>query len=140
MGFLKNIKRQISIKNISPVAKVVSIVKKPVQKVLSTGKVGVKDVLAVSPVGIAVASVKQGVSNIADVAMGTEPIPEEIIDEKVVDDTLIDDTNTVAGKDVTKKGDEVPIKEKSKLPLYIGLGIGGLVLVGALFYFVNRKK
>jgi hypothetical protein len=140
MGFLKNITRQISIKNISPVAKVVSIVKKPVQKVVSTGKVGFKDVLAVSPVGVAVGLAKQGTSQIKDVAMGNEPIPEEIIEETVVDDTLVDDTNTVVGKDVTKKEDGVPDKEKNKLPMYIGLGLGGLVLVGAIFYFVNRKK
>ena len=138
MGFLKNITRQISIKNISPVAKVVSIVKKPVQQAVSTGNVGFKDALAVSPLGIAIASAKQGVSNIADVAMGTEPIDEvEVIDETVVDDTVNDATTN---NDTTKKTDEVPVKEKSKLPLYLGIGAGILVLGGAIFYFVKRNK
>jgi hypothetical protein len=137
MGFFKNIGRQISIKNISPVAKVVSIVKKPVQQVISTGNVGFKDVLAVSPVGIAVGLAKQGTSQIKDVAMGNQPIPEETIDETVVDDTVDETTN---GKDETKNTDKVPEKEKSKLPLYIGIGVGILVLGGAIFYFVKRKK
>ena len=137
MGFFKNIGRQISIKNISPVAKVVSIVKKPVQQVVNTGKVGFKDVLAVSPIGVAVGLAKQGTSQIKDVAMGNEPIPEEIIDETVVDDTV---DKTTTSKDETKNTDKVPEKEKSKLPLYIGIGVGILVLGGAIFYFVNRKK
>jgi len=137
MGFFKNIGRQISIKNISPVARVASIVKKPVQQVIRTGNVGVKDVLAVSPVGVAVGLVKQGTSQIKDIAMGNQPIPEETIDETVVDDT-VDETTT--GKDETKNTDKVPEKEKSKLPLYIGIGGGILVLGGAIFYFVKRKK
>ena len=142
MGFFKNIGRQISIKNISPVVRVASIVKKPVQQVIRTGNVGFKDVLAVSPVGIAVGLAKQGTSQIKDIAMGNQPIPEETIDETLIDETVVDDTvdKTTTGKDETKNTDKVPEKEKSKLPLYIGIGVGILVLGGAIFYFVKRKK
>jgi hypothetical protein len=33
-----------------------------------------------------------------------------------------------------------PPKEKSKLPLYIGLGVGGVVVLGVLIFAVTRNK
>lgn len=32
-----------------------------------------------------------------------------------------------------------PEKEKSKLPLYIGLGVGGVVVLGVIIFAVTRK-
>ena len=33
-----------------------------------------------------------------------------------------------------------PPKEKSKLPLYIGLGVGGVLVVGVIIFAVSRNK
>jgi len=33
-----------------------------------------------------------------------------------------------------------PEKEKSKLPLYIGLGVGGVVVLGVIIFAVTRNK
>jgi hypothetical protein len=33
-----------------------------------------------------------------------------------------------------------PPKEKSKLPLYIGLGVGGVLVVGVIIFAVTRNK
>jgi hypothetical protein len=33
-----------------------------------------------------------------------------------------------------------PEKEKSKLPLYIGLGVGGVVVLGVIIFAVTRSK
>jgi len=34
----------------------------------------------------------------------------------------------------------VPEKEKSNLPLYIGLGVGGVVILGVVIFAVTRKS
>jgi len=40
-----------------------------------------------------------------------------------------------------KKAKEgVPEKEKSNLPLYIGLGVGGVVILGVVIFAVTRKS
>lgn len=36
-------------------------------------------------------------------------------------------------------GGKPPEKEKSNLPLYIGLGVGGVVLLGVVIFAVTRK-
>lgn len=36
-------------------------------------------------------------------------------------------------------GKAPPKEEKSKLPLYIGLGVGGVVVVGVIIFAVTRK-
>ncbi len=37
-------------------------------------------------------------------------------------------------------GQAPPEKEKSNLPLYIGLGVGGVVILGVLIFAVTRKS
>jgi hypothetical protein len=37
-------------------------------------------------------------------------------------------------------GQEPPPKEKSNLPLYIGLGVGGVVILGVVIFAVTRKS
>ena len=37
-------------------------------------------------------------------------------------------------------GKAPPEKEKSKLPLYIGLGVGGVVVLGVIIFAVTRNK
>jgi hypothetical protein len=36
-------------------------------------------------------------------------------------------------------GKEPPPKEKNNLPLYIGLGVGGVVILGVVIFAVTRK-
>lgn len=36
-------------------------------------------------------------------------------------------------------GKEAPDEEKSNLPLYIGLGVGGVVILGVVIFAVTRK-
>jgi hypothetical protein len=36
-------------------------------------------------------------------------------------------------------GQEAPPKEKSNLPLYIGLGVGGVLVLGIVIFAVTRK-
>jgi hypothetical protein len=35
---------------------------------------------------------------------------------------------------------ELPEKEKSNLPLYIGLGVGGVLVLGVIIFAVTRNK
>jgi beta-lactamase class D len=35
---------------------------------------------------------------------------------------------------------QTPVKEKSNLPLYIGLGVGGVVILGIVIFAVTRKN
>lgn len=37
-------------------------------------------------------------------------------------------------------GQAPPPKEKSNLPLYIGLGVGGVVVLGVIIFAVTRKQ
>lgn len=43
-------------------------------------------------------------------------------------------------KDLKQVGKAPPEKEKSKLPLYIGLGVGGVVVLGVIIFAVTRNK
>jgi hypothetical protein len=39
-----------------------------------------------------------------------------------------------------ESGKAPPKEEKSKLPLYIGLGVGGVVVLGVIIFAVTRNK
>lgn len=39
-----------------------------------------------------------------------------------------------------QSGQGTPEKEKSNLPLYIGLGVGGVVILGVVIFAVTRNK
>ena len=43
-------------------------------------------------------------------------------------------------RDLKQVGKAPPEKEKSKLPLYIGLGVGGVVVLGVIIFAVTRNK
>jgi hypothetical protein len=43
-------------------------------------------------------------------------------------------------KDLKQASKAPPEKEKSKLPLYIGLGFGGVVVLGVVIFAVTRSK
>jgi hypothetical protein len=42
-------------------------------------------------------------------------------------------------RDLKQATKEPPKEEKSKLPLYIGLGVGGVVVLGVIIFAVTRK-
>jgi hypothetical protein len=131
MGLFKKLKKKISIKNISPIAKVGSIVKKPAQKVISTGKIGVKDVVSVSPIGIGVSAVKSGVSNVKDVIVDKPILPKDEFVSEVPKKELNQET-----KEETKP--IIEDKNKNTL-LYLGIGVGALTLIGAIIYSMKKK-
>lgn len=39
-----------------------------------------------------------------------------------------------------QQSSQAPPKEKSKLPLYIGLGVGGVLVLGVIIFAVTRNK
>jgi hypothetical protein len=39
-----------------------------------------------------------------------------------------------------QQSSQPPTKEKSNLPLYIGLGVGGVVVLGVVIFAVTRNK
>jgi hypothetical protein len=135
MGFLKKITRQISIKNISPVARVVSVAKPTIKKVINTKQIGIKDYIALSPVGIAVNSVKAGTSQIKDVVVD-KPI-EPVSDVK---SSLENQTDVVKPTSaVTPAVAPAPApKPKTNTLMYAGIGVGVLVL-GYFGYRLLKK-
>lgn len=136
MGFLRKITRQISIKNISPVARVVSVAKPTIQKVIDTKQIGIKDYIAISPVGIAINSVKAGTSNIKDVVVD-KPIVEPI--ETDVPVTTATSTTTPASTTTTPAVASTPApKPKNNTLMYAGIGVGVLVL-GYFGYRLLKK-
>lgn len=38
-----------------------------------------------------------------------------------------------------QQSNQTPTKEKSNLPLYIGLGVGGVLVIGVVIFAVTRK-
>ena len=137
MGFFKKITRQISIKNVSPVAKLVSVVQPTAQKVIETKDIGIKDVLAVSPMGISQTLTNTGTSNIVDVVVDKPIVPVAEVD------TLVDTTSTttpaVTTPVVNTPAVSTPVVEKkSNTLMYAGIGVGVLVL-GYLGYKFMKK-
>jgi len=136
MGFLKKITRQISIKNISPVARVVSVAKPTIQKVIDTKQIGVRDYIALSPVGIAINSVKAGTSNIKDVVVDKpiEKEPEDFLTPNIAGDIKDKTTpNTPAPAPAV-----APAPKKPNTLMYAGIGVGVLVL-GYFGYRLMKK-
>lgn len=135
MGFLKKITRQISIKNISPVARVVSVAKPTIQKVIDTKQIGIKDYIAISPVGIAINTIKTGTSNIKDVVVDKPIVAEQ---EDLLTPNIIDDTKD-KNKSTTPAVAPAPApKPKNNTLMYAGIGIGVLVL-GYFGYRLLKK-
>ena len=56
--------------------------------------------------------------------------------DKAYATAMLQQKNLQLMKDASKAP---PEKEKSKLPLYIGLGVGGVVILGVVIFAVTRK-
>jgi hypothetical protein len=134
---IKKLKRQISIKNVSPVAKLVSVVKPTAEKVIDTRTIGIKDVLAVSPIGISQTLTNTGTSNIVDVVMDKPIVPVAEVDTFV--DTTSTTTPAVTTPAVTTPAVTTPVvKKKPNTLMYAGIGVGVLVL-GYFGYKMFKK-
>ena len=129
---IKKLKRQISIKNVSPVAKLVSVVKPTAEKVIDTRTIGIKDVLAVSPIGISQTLTNTGTSNIVDVVMDKPIVPVAEVD------TFVDTTSTTTPAVTTPAVTTPVVKKKPNTLMYAGIGVGVLVL-GYFGYKMFKK-
>lgn len=139
---IKKLKRQISLKNVSPVAKLVSVVQPTAQKVIETKNIGIKDVLAVSPIGISQTLTNTGTSNIVDVVMDKPIVPVAEVD------TFVDTTSTttpavttpvVTTPAVTTPAVTKPVtKKKPNTLMYAGIGVGVLVLGYFGYKFIKK--
>ena len=134
MGFLRKVKRQISIKNISPVARVVSVAKPTIQKVIDTKKIGIKDYIALSPVGLASNLTNTATSTIVDVVMDKPIVPNEVV-EPIKDTPTIPTTPTTTTPAVAVAPE---VKKKPNTLMYAGIGVGVLVL-GYFGYRLLKK-
>lgn len=136
MSVFRKLKRQVSIKNISPVAKVVSVVKPTAEKVIDTKKVGIKDVVAISPVGLASGIAKSGTSSIADVVVDKPIMPVAEVETTTTPEvsTTVESKKAISKPSVTKP----EVKKKPKTLMYVGIGVGVLVL-GYLGYKLMKK-
>ena len=132
---IKKLKRQINIKNISPVARVVSIVKPTAQKVIETKNIGIKDVLAVSPLGLASNLTNTGVSNITDVVVDKPMIEKPEVDNFAPAPVT---PAPVTPAPVTKAVAKPEVKKKPNTLMYAGIGVGVLVL-GYFGYKLMKK-
>jgi hypothetical protein len=132
MSVFRKLKRQISIKNVSPVAKLVSVVKPTAEKVIDTRTIGIKDVLAVSPIGISQTLTNTGTSNIVDVVMDKPIVPVAEVD------TFVDTTSTTTPAVTTPVVTTPVTKKKPNTLMYAGIGVGVLVL-GYLGYKFFKK-
>jgi|LakMenEpi03Aug12_release.lakeMendotaPanAssembly.Ray.scaffolds.fasta_scaffold574302_2 hypothetical protein len=134
---IKKLKRQISIKNVSPVAKLVSVVKPTAEKVIDTRTIGIKDVLAVSPIGISQTLTNTGTSNIVDVVMDKPIVPVAEVDTFV--DTTSTTTPAVTTPVVTTPAVTTPVvKKKPNTLMYAGIGVGVLVLGYFGYKFIKK--
>jgi hypothetical protein len=132
---IKKLKRQINIKNVSPIARVVSIVKPTAQQIIETKTIGIRDVVALSPIGLTSNLVKSGTSTIVDVVMD-KPIEPEAIVQTNVDTTTKTDTTK---PDTTTQAITTPVvKKKPNTLMYAGIGVGVLVL-GYFGYKLIKK-
>jgi hypothetical protein len=132
---LRNITRQISLKNVSPIARVVSIVKPTAQQIIETKTIGIRDVVAISPVGLTSNLVKSGTSTITDIVVD-KPIEPEAIVQTNVDTTTKPDTTK---PDTTTPAVTTPVvKKKPNTLMYAGIGVGVLVL-GYFGYKLIKK-
>lgn len=133
---LRNITRQISLKNINPVARVVSVVPTTIKKVIDTKTIGIKDYIALSPIGLAQGLTNTGTSIIKEVVMD-KPIEPEAIVQTNVDTTTKPDTTTPAT--TTPAVAVAPaVKKKPNTLMYAGIGLGVLVL-GFFGYRMLKK-
>jgi hypothetical protein len=135
MGLFSKLKKKISLKNVSPIAKVGSAIKTPIKKVVSTGKVGIKDVISVSPAGLGASIIKSGTSNVTDVVVDKPIIKKDEINT-FADDTAIE-TKTEATSE--KLINEPTPKKENKTLLYAGIGLGVLLVIGVV-YKISKKK
>ena len=132
---IKKLKRQINIKNVSPIARVVSVVKPTAQKVIETKNIGIKDIVAISPVGLASNLGKSGTSTITDIVMDKPIVPEPAVDSFVDTTTKPEPTKP----EPTKPAIATPVvKKKPNTLMYAGIGVGVLVL-GYFGYRMFKK-
>jgi len=134
---IKKLKRQINIKNVSPIARVVSVVKPTAQKVIETKNIGIKDIVAISPVGLASNLVKSGTSTITDVVMDKPIVPEPAVDSFVDTTTKPEPTKPEPIKNTPAIATPV-VKKKPNTLMYAGIGVGVLVL-GYFGYRMFKK-
>jgi hypothetical protein len=133
---IKKLKRQINVKNVSPIARAVSVIKPTAQKVIETKNIGIKDIVAISPIGLTSNLVKSGTSTITDIVMDKPIVPEPAVDS-FVDTTTKPDTTTPTT--TTPAVAVAPVKKKKPNTLmYAGIGVGVLVL-GYLGYKMFKK-
>jgi hypothetical protein len=134
---LRNITRQISLKNISPTARLVSVVKPTAEKVINTRTIGIKDALAVSPIGLASSVTNSGVSAITDVVMDKPIVPVAEVDTFV--DTTSTTTPALTTPAVTTPAVTTPVvKKKPNTLMYAGIGVGVLVLGYFGYKFIKK--
>ena len=136
MGFLRRVTRQINIKNISPVARVVSVVQPTIKKVIDTKTIGIQDYVALSPVGLATETIKTGTSNIKDVVVDKpiEKEPEDFLTPNVAGDIKDKTTPNTPTPAVAV----APAPKKPNVLMYAGIGVGVLVL-GYFGYKLMKK-
>lgn len=136
MSVFRRLKRQVSIKNISPVAKVVSVIKPTAKNVIDTKKVGIKDVVALSPIGLAGSLTNAGTSSIVDVVVDKPIMPVAEVESTT---TPAVSTPAVSTPAVTTPAVTTPVvKKKPNTLMYAGIGVGVLVL-GYLGYKFSKK-
>ena len=68
-------------------------------------------------------------------AQGQANSTQEALDKELA----IAQQNTLNIKLMQQAGKAPPEEEKSNLPLYIGLGVGGVVILGVVIFAVTRK-
>ena len=134
---IKKLKRQINIKNVSPIARVVSVVKPTAQKVIETKNIGIKDIVTFSPVGLASNLVKSGTSTITDIVMDKPIVPEPAVDSFVDTTTKPEPTKPEPIKNTPAIATQV-VKKKPNTIMYAGIGVGVLVL-GYFGYKMFKK-
>jgi hypothetical protein len=136
MGFLRKVTRQINIKNISPVARVVSVAKPTIKKVIDTKTIGIKDYVALSPVGLSSNLTNTATSTIVDVVMDKPIVPNEVVEPIV--DTPNTPTTPTTPTTITPAVTTPEVKKKPNTLKYAGIGVGVLVL-GYFGYKLFKK-
>lgn len=133
---LKKITRQISLKNVSPVARVVSVVKPTAKKVINTRKIGIKDYIAISPIGLASNLTNTGVSTITDVVVDKPMIEKPEVD--AFTDAPVSAVTPVTPATNTPAVAKPEVKKKPNTLMYAGIVVGVLVL-GYFGYRMFKK-
>lgn len=140
MGFFKNLKRKISIKNINPATAVGSVLQPTIKKIVNTKKIGIKDAVSLSPLAVASKVAKKGTSNVNDVVFGKPSVNNPKKDLTSTESVVAPVGEKTLEPEKLPVDTKVETKPKNKTLVYAGVGVGALIIGYLGYKFIGKSK